>query len=81
MLLKLEVFQYAASLDINMGYYQIWISENASNLCTIMIPGGKYCYKHLPMGIANSPDIFQEKMNDLFDGFNSSVRTYMKFWS
>ena len=59
-----------------MGYYQIRISENASNLCTIMIPGGKYCYKHLPMGIANSPDIFQEKMNDLFDGFKF-IRSYI----
>ena len=32
-------------------------------------PLGKYSYKRLPMGITNSPDILQQKMNYLFDGF------------
>ena len=69
MLLKLEVFQYATSLDLNMGYYHIKLSKNSSNLCTIIIPWERNYYKFLPMGIANSPDIFQQKMNDLFHGF------------
>ena len=30
---------------------------------------GKYWYKRLPMGVADSPDIFQQKMNYLFHGF------------
>ena len=30
---------------------------------------GKYCYKRLPIGVANSPEILQHKMNDLFHGF------------
>ena len=37
-LLKLEGFQYAMSLDLNMGYYHIHISNNTSNLCTIIMP-------------------------------------------
>ena len=37
-LLKLEVFQYDTSLDLNMGYYNIRLSKNASNLCTIILP-------------------------------------------
>ena len=69
MLLKLEGFQYASPLDLNMGYYHIWLSENASNLCTIILPWWKYNYKLIPMGVANSPDIFQQKMNDLSNGF------------
>ena len=69
MLLKLEGFQYLTSLDLSMGYYHIQLSENASNLCTIIIPWGKYRYKHLPMGVTNSPDIFQKKISDLFHGF------------
>ena len=32
-------------------------------------PVGKYRYKHLPMGVANSPDIFHQKMNDLLHVF------------
>ena len=59
MVLKLEVFQYATSLDLNMGYYHIQISKNASNLCVIILTGGKYQYKRLTMGVSNSPDIFQ----------------------
>ena len=42
MLLKLEGFQYATSLDLNMGYYHIRLSENTSNLCTIIIMWGKH---------------------------------------
>ena len=26
----------------------------------------KYCYKHLSIGISDHPDIFQQKMNNLF---------------
>ena len=37
MLLKLEGFQYSTSLDLNMGYYHIGLSKNASNLCTIIL--------------------------------------------
>ena len=62
-------FLNATSLGLNMGYYHIQPSDNASHLCRIIIPGKKYRYKRLPMGVANSPDIFQQKMNDLFNGF------------
>ena len=31
-------------------------------------PLGKYHYKRILMGISNSPDIFQQKMNGLFHG-------------
>ena len=68
-LLKLENFQYATSLDFIMVYYHIWLSENISNLCTNISPLGKYSDKHLPMGVAKSPDTSKQKMNDLFHGF------------
>ena len=38
MLLKLEGFQYAMLFDLDMAYYHIQLSENASNLCKIIIP-------------------------------------------
>ena len=68
-LLKLEGFQYAMSLDLNMGYYDIRLNKNASNLCTIILPWGKYQYKRLPMVFSNTLDILQHNMNDLFHGF------------
>ena len=40
MLLKLEGFQYATSLNLKMIYYHIQLSYNTSNLCTIILPRG-----------------------------------------
>ena len=59
---------YATSLDLNMGYYHIQLTPTASSYCTIVLPWGKYEYLRLPMGLCNSPDIFQEKMGDLVAG-------------
>ena len=63
MLLKLEVFHYDMSLDLKTGCYDIILTNNASNLCTIILLLGRYCYRRLPTVIANSPEIFQQKMN------------------
>ena len=69
MLLKLEGFKYTTSPDLSIGYYYLRLRDNKSTFCTIIIPWWKYCYKCLPMIGANSPNIFQQKMNDLFHGF------------
>ena len=76
MLLKLEGFKYATSLDLNMGYYHIELDLSSQSLCTIVLPFGKYEYTRLPMGLSNSPDIFQERMSELLSGFKY-VRTYI----
>ena len=76
MLLKLEGFKYATSLDLNMGYYHIQLDPASKKLCTIVLPWGKYEYNKLPMGLCNSPDIFQEKMSELFYGLDY-VRAYI----
>ena len=76
LLLKLEGFRYATSLDLNMGYYHIELSPDSKKLCTIVLPWGKYEYQKLPMGLCNSPDIFQEKMSTLMQDLEY-VRTYL----
>ena len=76
MLLKLEGFTYATSLDLNMGYYHIELHPESKKLCTLVFPWGKYEPQKLPMGLANSPDIFQEKMSTLFQDL-TYVRTYI----
>jgi hypothetical protein len=62
---ELEGFTYTVALDLNMGYYTISLDLDASKICTIIFPWGKYSYKRLPMGIAGSPNLFQEKMSNL----------------
>ena len=75
-LLKLEGFKYATSLDLNMGYYHIKLSPQRRKLCTIVLPWGKYEYDSLPMGLCNSPDVFQEKISTLMSGLEF-VRAYI----
>jgi len=60
-----------------MGYYQIELNPASRKLCTsfIVLPWGKYEYQRLPMGLCNSPDIFQEKMGELMADLES-VRAY-----
>ena len=65
----MEGFQYAVSLDLDIGYYHIQISDDATNLCTIILFGEGYCLKRLSMGVSKSSDIFQQKMNGLIHGF------------
>ena len=76
LLIKLEGFKYATSLDLNMGYYHIELTPDSKKLCTIVLPFGKYEYQRLPMGLSNSPDLFQEKMSDLMADLEF-VRVYL----
>ena len=75
-MLKLEGFRYATSLDLTIGYYHITLCPISQKLCTKVLPWGKFEYQNLPMGLCDSPDIFQEKMNELFNGLEY-VRTYI----
>ena len=86
-LLNSEGFQYATSLDLDMDFYHIRIRKETSNLCTIILPRGNYKYKYLPMGVCNSLDIFQVKMNELLCGFyfigayiNEILRRTKGYW-
>jgi hypothetical protein len=73
---ELEGFTFATALDLNMGYYTIRLDPNASKICTIIFPWGKYSYKRLLMGIAGSPDIYKSKMLELMEDLEY-VRAYL----
>ena len=62
----MERFKYATAVDLRKGYYHIPLDKATQQLCTTVLPWGKYSYERLPMGIATSPDIFQKAMNDIF---------------
>jgi hypothetical protein len=74
---EIEGFFYSTTLDLNMGYYTIRLDPDASKICTVIFPWGKYSYKRLPMGLAGSPDIFQEKMSELMESLEF-VRAYLE---
>jgi transposase InsO family protein len=76
LLQKLQGFTYATAIDLSMGYYHIPLDEFSQKLCTTILPWGKYQYQRLPMGIMNSPDIFQSIMMDVL-GDLEYTRTYI----
>jgi hypothetical protein len=62
----MDGFEFCTTMDLNMGFWAIRLSPQSQVLCTIVLPWGKYCYLRLPMGLAVSPDIYQEKMAGIF---------------
>ena len=73
---KMEVFQYAAALYRNVGYYTIRISPASQNMTTIVTEFGEFRYNCLPMGMCASGYIFQAKVDKLiFDikGFKTCI--------
>ncbi len=57
-------------------YGLLRLDPDASRICTVIFPWGKYSYERLPMGIADSPDIFQSKMLELMEDLEY-VRAYL----
>jgi hypothetical protein len=64
----MEKFRYATTIDLNMGYYSMPLSDEAKKLCVISLPWGLYQYNMLPMGVKPATDIFQQRMGALFFG-------------
>jgi len=59
-----------------MGCYHVRLDPASKQLCAIALPFGKCECQAIPMGLCNSPDIFQEKMSELMDGL-AFVRTHI----
>ena len=59
-------FTFITKLDISMGFYTFELDEKAQQYSVISTPFGLYKYLRLPMGLTNSPDVFQSVMYPLF---------------
>ena len=73
---KLQGFTLATALGLDMEYYTNRLDSDTQEICTIILPWGKYQYLRLPMGLSCAPDIFQEKMSELMVGLEFA-RTYL----
>ena len=62
---RLHGSKYFTTLDANMGFYQIKLSEDSSKLTTFNTPFGRYRHLRLPMGISSAPEIYQRAMDDV----------------
>lgn len=55
-------YKYFTKIDVSIQYYTFELNEESCSLCTITTSFGLYCYKRLPMGIHQSPNIAQQHM-------------------
>ena len=55
-------------LDITHAYWSVKLDESSSYLTTFGTPFGRYRYLRLPFEISASSDLFQMKVNEIFEG-------------
>ena len=65
---RLHGSKYFSTLDANMGFFQIKLSEKSSYLTTFNSPFGRYRYLRMPMGAKCSSEVFQRAMMTAFEG-------------
>jgi hypothetical protein len=64
-LCKHSGYNFVTKLHVSMQYYTFELDEESQDLCTIVMPFGKYKYLRLPMGLKCSPDIAQAAIENV----------------
>ena len=57
-----------STLDAEKAFYQIQLDEESSKLLTFNTPFGRYRYLSMPMGIKSAPEVYQQRMEQVFEG-------------
>ena len=55
-------------VDVKCGYWHVELDEQSSYLTTFNTPFGRYRYLRMPFGCKMSQDVFQQKMDQIFEG-------------
>ena len=73
---RVEGSNYFTKLDANMGFFQIQLDYESQLLTTFGTPWGRYRYKRLPMGITSAPEIYQRKIEEVFENIENLANIY-----
>lgn len=55
-------------LDGKSAFWQLTLDEASSRLCTFTAPWGRYHFLRVPFGLATAPEIFQQAIEQVFQG-------------
>lgn len=58
--------KYFTTLDATQGFLQVPLHSESSKLCTFGTPWGRYRFLRLPYGLNSAPEVFQERMHEIF---------------
>ena len=64
---KLNNVQYMSITDANSGYHNLKLDKQSSYLTTFACPFGRYRYNHLLFRAAPAGDMFQCKIDEIFN--------------
>ena len=64
---KLNNVQYMSIIDASSGYHNLKLDTQLSYLTTFACPFGRYHYKHLPFGAVLVVNMFQRKIDKIFN--------------
>ena len=59
-----------------MGYYTVPLEEESKKYTAFVLPWGKYEYNKLPMGISPAVELFQHKIDEVFQDIEKA-KTYL----
>ena len=54
-------------IDVSLGYHNLKLDKQSSYLTIFACPFGRYRYKHLPFGAAPAGNMFQHKIDEIFN--------------
>ena len=64
---KLNNVQFMSIIDVSSGYHNLRLDTQLSYLTTFTCPFGRYCYKCLLFGEAPVGNMFQRKIDEIFN--------------
>ena len=65
---NLKDAKYFGTCDARSGYWTIKLDEESAKLTTFNTAFGRYKFLRLPFGLISSQDIFQQKIDQAYDG-------------
>ena len=69
--------RYLSKLDLNKGFHQVRLTEQARCKTAIVTPLGKYEYTKMPFGLVNATSTFQRLMDRVLEGMHDFCAAYV----